>query len=242
MAVGVKLVCQEQLSNLRPGEWESILVCKEILVGWWLRHPATTGGPEVTSRMRLQPPWANKPTGMDGKDSKLHANHLTRYGRMHWDIELMTYSLEKTKTTKCWEATAMRASKATENSTANAVVVLWQHMDVSPAVRSYCKSLAPLWIGKGVPTDDVKCFGWLLPVFIFLGWRHVHLQVRKHFAAGEFTLKTLGFGWLWSFPSFRRRHGLHWMFADNLDASHIALENAAYTTSKCHPKQRLVGW
>lgn len=31
--VGVKLVCQEQLSNLRPGEWESILVCKEILVG-----------------------------------------------------------------------------------------------------------------------------------------------------------------------------------------------------------------
>lgn len=100
MAVGVKLVCQEQLSNLRPGEWESILVCKEILVGWWLRNPATTGGPEVTSRMRLQPPWANKPTGMDGKDSKLHANHLMRYARMHWDIELMTYWLEKTETTK----------------------------------------------------------------------------------------------------------------------------------------------
>lgn len=76
------------------------LGCKEILVGWWLWNPATTGGPEVTSRMRLQPPWANKPTGMDGKDSKLHANHLTRYGRMHWDIELMTYWLEKTETTK----------------------------------------------------------------------------------------------------------------------------------------------
>ncbi len=44
---------------------------------------------------------------------------------------------------------------------------------------------------------------------------------------------------LWDAPW---SHGLHWMFADNLDASHIALEKVGYTKSKCHPKRRLTGF
>lgn len=179
---------------------------------------------------------------MDGKDSKLHANHLRRYGRMHWDIELMTYWLEKNETTK----THVEKPQQWDHQKPPRIPLqtLWECCGSTWMCLLQYDLIARVWLVFGSQKVFLQMMLNVLVdyclVFIFLGWRHVHLQVRKHFA-GEFTL-TLGFGWLWSFPSFRRRHGLHWMFGDNLDASHTALENAAYTKSKCHPKQRLVDW